>query len=110
MATRRIISSSNDPLDIDASGTPQAPSPSNIAPAVPSSVLWKLLSFTFAMVTLPLGTYFFVTNYVLVGNNTVAGALAAVMANVVLIAYIVMAYQDDQAEQAEEAEAKKKAM
>lgn len=32
------------------------------------------------------------------------------MANVVLIAYIVMAYQDDQAEQAEDAEAKKKAL
>lgn len=31
-------------------------------------MLYKLLSFTFAMVTLPLGTYFFVTNYVLVGE------------------------------------------
>lgn len=30
------------------------------------------------------------------------------MANVVLIAYIIMAYADDQAEQAEEAELKKK--
>ncbi|KAF9735766.1 Vacuolar ATPase assembly integral membrane protein vma-21 [Paraphaeosphaeria minitans] len=110
MATRRIISSTNDPLDVDASGAPQAPGPSNIAPAVPASVLFKLLSFTFAMVTLPIGTYFFITNYVLVGNNTVAGALAAVMANVVLIAYIVMAYQDDQAEQKEDAEKEKKAI
>jgi hypothetical protein len=42
------------------------------------------------------------------GNNTFGGALAAVMANVVLIAYIIMAYADDQAEQAEEAELKKK--
>lgn len=32
------------------------------------------------------------------------------MANVVLIAYIVMAYADDQAEQAEEKEARKKAL
>lgn len=30
------------------------------------------------------------------------------MANVVLIAYIIMAYADDQSEQAEEAELKKK--
>jgi len=32
------------------------------------------------------------------------------MANIVLIAYVVMAYQDDQAEQKEEAESRKKAL
>ncbi|KAF1969017.1 vacuolar ATPase assembly integral membrane protein VMA21 [Bimuria novae-zelandiae CBS 107.79] len=111
MATRRIISSEKTVLDVDADGKQHEARPSNIAPAVPArSVIWKLLSFTFAMVTLPIGTYFFVANFVLVGNNTVAGALAAVMANIVLIAYIIMAYSDDQAEQAEEAEQKKKSM
>jgi hypothetical protein len=44
------------------------------------------------------------------GNNTYAGALAAVMANVVLISYIIMAFKDDQAEQKEEEERKKKAL
>ncbi|KAF2636640.1 hypothetical protein P280DRAFT_521942 [Massarina eburnea CBS 473.64] len=84
--------------------------PSNIAPAVPSSVIWTLLSFTFAMATLPIGSYFFTVKYVFNGNTTYAGALAALMANVVLITYVILAFKDDQAEQAElrEEEEKKK--
>jgi hypothetical protein len=32
-----------------------------------SSVIWKLMSFTFAMMTLPIGTYFFTVSYVFRG-------------------------------------------
>ena len=42
------------------------------------------------------------------GNATYAGGLAALMANVVLMAYVVMAFRDDQEEQREEAEKEKK--
>lgn len=81
------------------------------------------MSFTFAMIVLPIGTYFFTVSYVFngkysnclvlfttdcTGNATYAGGLAALMANVVLIAYVIMAFKDDQAEQAEEAEKEKK--
>lgn len=66
------------------------------------------MSFTFAMITLPIGTYFFTVNFVFGGNATYAGGLAALMANVVLIAYVVMAFRDDQEEQQELAEQAKK--
>jgi hypothetical protein len=82
------------------------------------------MGFTFAMMILPIGTYFFSVNLVFrgelgcifpqfrhwlcAGNATYAGGLAALMANVVLIAYVVMAFKDDQAEQAEEAGKSKK--
>lgn len=32
------------------------------------SVIWKLMSFTFAMITLPIGTYFFTVNFVFQGE------------------------------------------
>ena len=44
------------------------------------------------------------------GNATFAGATAAVMANVVLIAYVVMAMKEDQSERLEEEERKKKSL
>ncbi|OAL55794.1 hypothetical protein IQ07DRAFT_583234 [Pyrenochaeta sp. DS3sAY3a] len=107
MTTRRAVNNDKSYLENDGRG---APEPSNIAPAVPSSVIWKLMSFTFAMITLPIGTYFFSVHFVFKGNATWAGALAALMANVVLIAYVVMAFKDDQEEQREEAEKAKKAL
>ncbi|KAF2277478.1 vacuolar ATPase assembly integral membrane protein VMA21 [Westerdykella ornata] len=107
MATQRIISKEKTYLDQDGKA---APEPSNITPAVPSSVIWKLLSFTFAMVTLPIGTYFFTVSYVFKGNTTFAGGLAAIMANVVLISYVIMAYRDDQSERQEEEEKRKKSL
>lgn len=83
---------------------------SDTTPAVPMSVVWKLMSFTFAMICLPIGTYFFTAAYVFKGNATYAGGLAALMANVVLIAYVVMAFRDDQEERRLDDEAAKKKM
>ena len=38
------------------------------APDFSSGVIFKLMSFTFAMITLPIGTYFFTNAYVFNGN------------------------------------------
>ncbi|KAK8050259.1 Vacuolar ATPase assembly integral membrane protein VMA21 [Apiospora phragmitis] len=101
MATRRIISSEKtilDQDDHDGSG-PAADQKSNISPAVPMDVIVKLLAFTLAMIVVPIGSYFATVNTLFKGNSTFAGALAAVMANVVLIAYVVVAYNEDQSDQ-----------
>ncbi|KAL2207280.1 hypothetical protein CC79DRAFT_1321394 [Sarocladium strictum] len=94
MATCRIIGEEKTILDRDE---PQEKS--DTSPAVPRDVLLKLLAFTFAMIVVPIGSYFVTVNTIFSGNTTYAGALAAVMANVVLIGYIVVAMNEDQSEQ-----------
>jgi hypothetical protein len=53
------------------------------------------------MAALPIGSYFATVNSVFRGNSTYAGGFAAVMANVVLIAYIVVAMKEDQSDRLE---------
>ncbi|PNS13957.1 hypothetical protein CAC42_1448 [Sphaceloma murrayae] len=104
MATqRRIINAEKTFLDQD-----EQPKKSDIKPAVPTPVILKLLFFSFAMVTFPIGSYFLSRDLLFRGNSTYAGALAAVIANVVLIGYVVVAFQDDMSERAEEAEKENK--
>jgi len=111
MATRRIVGSEKTVLEKDDSTdlSPAADEKSNIAPAVPLHVIVKLLAFTLAMVVAPIGTYFLTLNTVFSGNSTFAGASAAIMANVVLVAYVVVAMREDQSEAIEAAEKDRKA-
>ncbi|KAI1213774.1 VMA21-like domain-containing protein [Annulohypoxylon truncatum] len=107
MATRRIISTEKTILDKDdddnvGSAGQQS---SSTAPAVPMDVILKLLAFTLAMVVMPIGSYFLTVNTVFRGNSTYAGGLAAIMANVVLVGYVIVAMNEDQSDQLE---AKKK--
>ncbi|CCK68546.1 Vma21p KNAG_0B00990 [Huiozyma naganishii CBS 8797] len=64
-----------------------------MAADVPQSVIRKLMGFTIAMVFLPLLTFFVVRYFV--QNTIVSGGLAAAMANVVLVAYIIVAFNED---------------
>ncbi|KFY05937.1 hypothetical protein V491_08942 [Pseudogymnoascus sp. VKM F-3775] len=82
--------------------------PSITAPAVPMHVIVKLLAFTFAMIVVPIGSYFVTLDLVFSGNSTFAGATAAIMANVVLVGYIIVAMREDQSEAIEAAEREKK--
>ncbi|KAI9802427.1 MAG: vacuolar ATPase assembly integral membrane protein vma21 [Sarcosagium campestre] len=56
------------------------------------------------MVAGPIGTYYLTLSTIFKGNSTFSGAAAAVMANVVLIAYVVAAMKEDQSDAIEAAE------
>ncbi|RGP79384.1 vacuolar atpase assembly integral membrane vma21 [Fusarium longipes] len=95
MATRRIVATEKTFLDKDD----PIDEVSSTAPAVPSQVIYKLLAFTFAMIVVPIGSYFATVNTVFNGNSSLAGGLAAVLANVVLVGYIIVAMKEDQSDQ-----------
>ncbi|KAG6013148.1 vacuolar ATPase assembly integral membrane protein vma21 [Claviceps lovelessii] len=92
MATRRIISSEKTILERDLHPEEK----SNIAPAVPKHVIVKLLGFTFAMIVVPIGSYFLTVHTIFKGNASLAGGLAALFANVVLISYVIVAMREDE--------------
>ncbi|KAK0617928.1 hypothetical protein B0T17DRAFT_496148 [Bombardia bombarda] len=110
MATRRIISQEKTLLEKDDSigSSPAAGEKSNITPAVPTAVIVKLLAFTLAMIVVPIGSYYLTVDNLFNGNSTFAGALAAIMANVVLVGYIIVAVQEDQTDQLGESTRDKK--
>ncbi|KAF4448586.1 putative Vacuolar ATPase assembly integral membrane protein VMA21 [Fusarium austroafricanum] len=65
MATRRIIATEKTFLDKDD----PIDENSSTAPAVPSQVIYKLLAFTFAMIVVPIGSYFLTVNTVFSGMS-----------------------------------------
>jgi len=108
MATRRTVPKEKTILEKDDKDFTPADGKSNIAPAVPAHVIFKLLGFTLAMIVGPIGTYFLTLDTLYGGNSTYAGATAAIMANVVLVGYVIVAFMEDQSEAIETAEKEKR--
>ena len=71
--------------------------------------LMTLVGLLCMIITVILCLVNFATHLVFRGNSTLAGATAAVMANVVLVAYVVVAMREDQSDQlaAQKKESKK---
>ncbi|KAJ5594113.1 Vacuolar ATPase assembly integral membrane protein vma21 [Penicillium hispanicum] len=93
--------------DVAAKPAPEE-SDSDVSPAVPKDVIFKLLAFTAAMVILPIGMYFLTVNSVFSGNATWAGITAALTANLVLFGYIYVAWKEDQSDRLEAEKSKSK--
>lgn len=89
------------------------------------AVIIKLLGFTAAMIGGPIGVYFLTVHTIfrgpyltlaryygsdsVAGSSTWAGATAALTANLVLIAYVIVAMREDQSDKiAAEEQAKKR--
>jgi vacuolar ATPase assembly integral membrane protein VMA21 len=63
-----------------------------------SRVYWKLGIFSVAMFAAPITAYYVARDRLFGGNATYSGGLAAFVANVVLIGYVVAAFMEDQGE------------
>ncbi|KAM3492531.1 hypothetical protein MY4038_006399 [Beauveria bassiana] len=109
MATRRINASEKTILEKDDTENEK----SNISPAVPQHVIVKLLGFTLAMIVVPIGSYFLTVHTIfqgarfqsstlaftnILGNSSWAGGFAALLANVVLLGYVIVAMNEDDTE------------
>ncbi|CDS01844.1 related to VMA21-ATPase assembly integral membrane protein [Sporisorium scitamineum] len=73
--------------------TPSCVAPRGKDPA--RGVYYKLAFFSVALFAAPITAYYFAKDRYLDGNATYAGGLAALVANLVLAAYVVAAFMED---------------
>ncbi|KAH8929864.1 hypothetical protein BT69DRAFT_1255867 [Atractiella rhizophila] len=72
-----------------------------------TSALLKLGFFAFILAVLPIVSYFWSLNYLFEGKNqTYAALTAVVVANIILVGYIVVAVREDQEDRMKEKEKK----
>ncbi|KAJ3217624.1 vacuolar ATPase assembly integral membrane protein vma21 [Dinochytrium kinnereticum] len=71
---------------------PKAKSPALKRAEFAKGTYLKLAFFSILMFTLPIGSFFYTQKYIFGGNSTYSAIVAAVAANIVLIAYIFVAF------------------
>lgn len=81
---------------------------SQSSPKISTSVVLKLLLFSAAMVVLPLSAYYLSLEYLFEGYKTSYAAItAAITANLVVVAYVVVAFLEDDSATVQSTTAKK---
>ncbi|KAK9469413.1 hypothetical protein V1512DRAFT_256186 [Lipomyces arxii] len=75
---------------------------------VPPHVIKALTIFTIAMVGAPLLSFYVCMNFIFAGNSQWSGLVAAVVANVVVVGYVVFAWKEDGMSKTESVEESKK--
>ncbi|KAI8344734.1 hypothetical protein BC941DRAFT_497942 [Chlamydoabsidia padenii] len=68
---------------------------SSTRPSISTGVIFKLLGFSALLFAGPIGTYFYSIDALFNGNTTYAAGAAALVANLVVIAYILTAMMED---------------
>ncbi|KAJ3051204.1 hypothetical protein HK097_007821 [Rhizophlyctis rosea] len=76
-------------------------------PVIPRFVVAKLLFFSFLLFALPLVTYYGTLNKVFNGNTNLSAISAVVVANVVVIAFVIVAFMENDDDLKREEKAKK---
>ncbi|TFL05787.1 hypothetical protein BDV98DRAFT_499699, partial [Pterulicium gracile] len=61
------------------------------------AVLFKLVAFSLSLAVLPISAYFASSKYLWQGNGTYSALTAILIANGVLIAYVIMSMVEDKA-------------
>ncbi|KAK9446536.1 uncharacterized protein V1518DRAFT_423740 [Limtongia smithiae] len=67
----------------------------NNSTAVPAKTVRALVMFTAAMVIAPLFSFYFTSSFIFNGNRQWAGLTAAIVANIVVVGYVVFAWKED---------------
>ncbi|KAI8098685.1 vacuolar ATPase assembly integral membrane protein VMA21 [Halteromyces radiatus] len=68
---------------------------SSTRPSISASVIFKLLGFSALLFVGPIATYYYTVDTLFSGNSNYAAGAAALVANLVVIAYILVAMVED---------------
>ncbi|GAA6060501.1 hypothetical protein JCM10212_005582 [Sporobolomyces blumeae] len=82
-------SAASSHFTLGSASASSGPRPQNLSP-----VVWKLAIFTLLMIVGPIGTYFVTLNYYF-RDPTPSAITAAVVANLVLAGFVVVAFLED---------------
>ncbi|TPX71712.1 hypothetical protein SpCBS45565_g00779 [Spizellomyces sp. 'palustris'] len=95
---QRPVKSTEDKVSPEAPSTVKKVPPTPTRAVIPPAVIAKLLIFSFLLFFLPIATYFYTLRTIFNGNSNYSAMAAVIVANLVVFAYVVVAFLEDQGE------------